>query len=153
MTYMRLVEGGSLAIGDGQGRGYVEVCEGLSVKTWSMSFERLHTYSYTNCHQAYHMVTALNKIMSTQDQGGRPHQPQPLTAQPLHERNHSPIRSPRYRLRCNNRSGKQALRHHSRLANLLSQHLIIFIGQTLFSIPQHKRPFASTILLHISYGL
>lgn len=36
VTYMRLVEGGSLAIGDGPGRGYVEVCEGLSVKTWSM---------------------------------------------------------------------------------------------------------------------
>lgn len=36
VTYMRLVEGGSLAIGDGEGRGYIEVCEGLSVKTWSM---------------------------------------------------------------------------------------------------------------------
>ncbi len=37
VTYMRLVEGGSPALGDGDGKGYVEVCEGLSVKTWSVS--------------------------------------------------------------------------------------------------------------------
>jgi hypothetical protein len=37
VTYMRLVEGGSLAVGDGEGRGYVEICNGLSVKTWSVS--------------------------------------------------------------------------------------------------------------------
>lgn len=38
VTYMRLVEGGSLAIGDGEARGYVEICEDLSVKTWSMFY-------------------------------------------------------------------------------------------------------------------
>lgn len=37
VTYMRLVEGGSPALGDGDGKGYVEICEGLSVKTWSVS--------------------------------------------------------------------------------------------------------------------
>jgi cAMP phosphodiesterase len=37
VTYMRLVEGGSPALGAGDGKGYVEVCEGLSVKTWSVS--------------------------------------------------------------------------------------------------------------------
>ena len=37
VTYMRLVEGGSPALGDGEGKGYVEICEGLSVKTWSVS--------------------------------------------------------------------------------------------------------------------
>ena len=37
VTYMRLVEGGSPALGDGEGKGYVEVCEGLSVKTWGVS--------------------------------------------------------------------------------------------------------------------
>ncbi|KAN0115072.1 cAMP phosphodiesterases class-II domain containing protein [Hyaloscypha variabilis] len=37
VTYMRLVEGGSPALGDGDGKGYVEVCEGLSVKTWGVS--------------------------------------------------------------------------------------------------------------------
>ena len=37
VTYMRLVEGGSPALGDGDGKGYIEICEGLSVKTWSVS--------------------------------------------------------------------------------------------------------------------
>ncbi|TVY26309.1 3',5'-cyclic-nucleotide phosphodiesterase [Lachnellula hyalina] len=37
VTYMRLVEGGSPAMGDGEGKGYMEICEGLSVKTWSVS--------------------------------------------------------------------------------------------------------------------
>jgi cAMP phosphodiesterase len=37
VTYMRLVEGGSPAFGEGEGKGYVEVCDGLSVKTWSVS--------------------------------------------------------------------------------------------------------------------
>lgn len=37
LTYMRLVEGGSPALGDGEGRGYMEVCDGLLVKTWSVS--------------------------------------------------------------------------------------------------------------------
>lgn len=37
VTYMRLMEGGSPALGDGEGKGYVEVCEGLSVKTWGVS--------------------------------------------------------------------------------------------------------------------
>ncbi|KAM3499322.1 hypothetical protein MY10362_007411 [Beauveria mimosiformis] len=37
ITYLRLVEGGSPALGDGEGKGYLEVCEGLQVKTWSVS--------------------------------------------------------------------------------------------------------------------
>jgi cAMP phosphodiesterase len=37
VSYMRLVDGGSLALGAGDGRGYVEVCEGLTVKSWSVS--------------------------------------------------------------------------------------------------------------------
>lgn len=37
VTYMRLVDGGSPAIGDGSGKGYVEISEGLSVKAWSLS--------------------------------------------------------------------------------------------------------------------
>lgn len=37
VTYKRLVDGGSPAMGDGDGKGYVEICEGLSVKTWSIS--------------------------------------------------------------------------------------------------------------------
>ncbi|KAJ9151767.1 Cyclic-AMP phosphodiesterase, class-II [Pleurostoma richardsiae] len=37
VTYMRLVDGGSPAIGDGEGRGYVELSDGLSVKIWGVS--------------------------------------------------------------------------------------------------------------------
>jgi cAMP phosphodiesterase len=37
VSYMRLVEGGNVALGDGDGRGYIELCDGLSVKAWSVS--------------------------------------------------------------------------------------------------------------------
>ncbi|ATY61041.1 Cyclic-AMP class-II [Cordyceps militaris] len=37
LTYLRLVEGGSPALGDGDAKGYLEVCDGLQVKTWSVS--------------------------------------------------------------------------------------------------------------------
>ncbi|KAL2015862.1 hypothetical protein VTK56DRAFT_4681 [Thermocarpiscus australiensis] len=37
VTYMRLVEGGSPALGEGEGRGYLEICGGLAVKIWSVS--------------------------------------------------------------------------------------------------------------------
>lgn len=37
VTYMRLMEGGSAALGNAGSRGYVEICEGLSIKTWSVS--------------------------------------------------------------------------------------------------------------------
>lgn len=37
VSYMRLAEGGNLAIGEGEGRGYIEVCDGLAVKGLSVS--------------------------------------------------------------------------------------------------------------------
>ncbi|CAK7215547.1 3',5'-cyclic-nucleotide phosphodiesterase pde1 [Sporothrix bragantina] len=37
VTFMRLVEGGSPALGDGDGRGYVEISDGLAVKIWGVS--------------------------------------------------------------------------------------------------------------------
>ena len=37
VSYMRLVEGGNVALGTGDGRGYIELCDGLSVKSWSIS--------------------------------------------------------------------------------------------------------------------
>ncbi|KAG9257119.1 cAMP phosphodiesterases class-II-domain-containing protein [Emericellopsis atlantica] len=37
VTYLRLVEGGSPALGDGEGRGYSEICDGLLVKIWGVS--------------------------------------------------------------------------------------------------------------------
>ncbi|TLS31014.1 hypothetical protein PpBr36_03728 [Pyricularia pennisetigena] len=37
VTYNRLVEGGSPAIGEGDGRGYLEISDGLAVKVWCVS--------------------------------------------------------------------------------------------------------------------
>ena len=37
VSYSRLVEGGNLALGDGDSRGYIEVVEDLAVKCWSVS--------------------------------------------------------------------------------------------------------------------
>ncbi|KAH8673782.1 cAMP phosphodiesterases class-II-domain-containing protein [Xylariales sp. PMI_506] len=37
VTYMRLVEGGSPALGEGDGKGYLEVSDGLSVKMFAVS--------------------------------------------------------------------------------------------------------------------
>lgn len=37
VTYTRLVEGGSPAIGDGESKGYLEVADRLAVKAWSVS--------------------------------------------------------------------------------------------------------------------
>jgi len=37
VTYLRLNEGGSPALGEGLSKGYIEVCEGLNVKTWGIS--------------------------------------------------------------------------------------------------------------------
>ena len=37
VSYMRLVEGGNIQFGDGESRGYIEVCDGLAAKSWSVS--------------------------------------------------------------------------------------------------------------------
>ena len=37
VTYMRLTEGGNIALGHGEGQGYIEICDGLTVKCWSIS--------------------------------------------------------------------------------------------------------------------
>jgi cAMP phosphodiesterase len=37
VSYQRLIEGGNVALGAGEGRGYIEVCDGLAVKAWSVS--------------------------------------------------------------------------------------------------------------------
>lgn len=47
VSFQRLTEGGNLSLGDGEGRGYVEVCDGLAVKGWSISHGhcmRQHTH-------------------------------------------------------------------------------------------------------------
>lgn len=38
VIYLRLVEGGSLVMGDGEGKGYLEICDGLFVKGFSVSY-------------------------------------------------------------------------------------------------------------------
>ena len=46
VSYMRLAEGGNLAIGEGEGRGYIEVCDGLAVKALSVSHGKcMHNHS------------------------------------------------------------------------------------------------------------
>ncbi|KAK3357760.1 low-affinity cAMP phosphodiesterase [Lasiosphaeria hispida] len=37
ITYTRLLDGGSPALGEGEGRGYLEISDGLAVKTWGVS--------------------------------------------------------------------------------------------------------------------
>ncbi|KAL9094197.1 MAG: hypothetical protein Q9165_003612 [Trypethelium subeluteriae] len=37
VTFQRLAEGGNIALGAGEGRGYIEVCDGLSVRGWKVS--------------------------------------------------------------------------------------------------------------------
>lgn len=37
VTYTRLVEGGSPALGEGEGRGYLEICDNIAVKAWCVS--------------------------------------------------------------------------------------------------------------------
>ncbi|KAI4142919.1 MAG: hypothetical protein LQ340_007171 [Diploschistes diacapsis] len=37
VSFQRLTEGGNLALGDGEGIGYIEVCDGLAVKAWGVS--------------------------------------------------------------------------------------------------------------------
>ncbi|KAL6804767.1 cAMP phosphodiesterases class-II domain-containing protein [Trichoderma sp. SZMC 28013] len=51
LTYLRLVEGGSPALGE----GYLEVCDGLLVKTWSVSHGHCmekHSHRGSFCHPA-----------------------------------------------------------------------------------------------------
>jgi elongation factor 1-gamma len=40
VTFQRLTEGGNLALGEGESRGYIEVCEGLAVKAFRVSHGR-----------------------------------------------------------------------------------------------------------------
>ena len=59
VSYMRLVEGGNIQFGDGESRGYIEVCDGLAVKCWSVSHgqcmrkHRSHGSNSGSTHEAY----------------------------------------------------------------------------------------------------
>lgn len=42
VTYRRLIEGGNPRLGYGESRGYVNVCDGLATKCWSISHGKCH---------------------------------------------------------------------------------------------------------------
>ncbi len=51
ISYTRLSEGGNPALGDGEGQGYIEVCDGLAVKSWGVSHGncmKRHVHSGSN---------------------------------------------------------------------------------------------------------
>ncbi|EXJ87436.1 hypothetical protein A1O3_04396 [Capronia epimyces CBS 606.96] len=51
VTYRRLIEGGNLRLGLGESRGYVNVCDGLATKCWSLSHGRCQRRSHSISHQ------------------------------------------------------------------------------------------------------
>ncbi|ETN42825.1 uncharacterized protein HMPREF1541_01983 [Cyphellophora europaea CBS 101466] len=51
VTYRRLIEGGNPRLGAGQARGYVNVCDGLATKCWSVSHGKCHRRSHSLAHQ------------------------------------------------------------------------------------------------------
>ena len=52
MTYMRLVAGGNDNLGDGAGRGYIEVCDGLTAKGFPVSHGRCTRRSMNHGHES-----------------------------------------------------------------------------------------------------
>lgn len=85
------MEGGSPALGDGEGKGYLEVCEGLQVKTWSVSHghclekhsHRGSTASSPSTRYGSHDASSGNLVYTPRrDTYGTPHmqhQQQPLS--------------------------------------------------------------------------
>jgi cAMP phosphodiesterase len=51
VTYRRLIEGGNPRLGLGESRGYVNVCDGLATKCWSISHGKCHRRSHSVSHQ------------------------------------------------------------------------------------------------------
>ncbi|KAJ4158456.1 uncharacterized protein LMH87_008981 [Akanthomyces muscarius] len=88
LTYLRLMEGGSPALGDGEGKGYLEVCEGLQVKTWSVSHghclekhsHRGSTASNPSTRYGSHDASSGNfNYTPRRDTYGTPHMQQPMS--------------------------------------------------------------------------
>ncbi len=50
VTYRRLIEGGNPRLGFGEARGYVNVCDGLATKCWSVSHGKCHRRSHSVSH-------------------------------------------------------------------------------------------------------
>jgi cAMP phosphodiesterase len=51
VTYRRLIEGGNPRLGLGEARGYVNVCDGLATKCWSVSHGKCHRRAHSVSHQ------------------------------------------------------------------------------------------------------
>ena len=51
VTYRRLIEGGNPRLGLGESRGYVNVCDGLATKCWSISHGKCHRRAHSVSHQ------------------------------------------------------------------------------------------------------
>ncbi|KAI9675653.1 MAG: 3',5'-cyclic-nucleotide phosphodiesterase pde1 [Caeruleum heppii] len=71
VSYMRLVEGGNIALGEGDGRGYIEVCDGLGVKSWSVSHGKcmtrhVHRSGSAGAHSEYGPGSNVSRRVSTQ---------------------------------------------------------------------------------------
>lgn len=85
VSYMRLAEGGNIAIGEGEGRGYIEVCDGLAVKSRSVSHGKCMHNHMRQSSGSGHTQEAFTESLSR-----RPSQnvstPQPFQ----HAQNHGP---------------------------------------------------------------
>ncbi|PSK51883.1 hypothetical protein B9Z65_3150 [Elsinoe australis] len=51
VTFQRLKEGGDVMVGEGEGRGYIEVCEGLSTKAFKISHGKCMRAGATESHR------------------------------------------------------------------------------------------------------
>ncbi|KAF4550660.1 cAMP phosphodiesterases class-II-like protein [Elsinoe fawcettii] len=51
VTFQRLKEGGDVMVGEGEGRGYIEVCEGLSTKAFKISHGKCMRPGTTESHR------------------------------------------------------------------------------------------------------
>jgi hypothetical protein len=60
VSYMRLAQGGNVALGNGNGRGYIEVSDGLAVRSWAVS----HGHSMKKFNHRGSNAGLNNEIMS-----------------------------------------------------------------------------------------
>ncbi|KAL5114252.1 elongation factor EF-1 gamma subunit [Pleosporales sp. CAS-2024a] len=75
VTFQRLAEGGNIALGEGSGRGYIEVCDGLGVKGFKISHGHcmrapaLHRGSNVNLPEtpAFQHLAATHHVGPTED--------------------------------------------------------------------------------------
>lgn len=77
VSYQRLQEGGSVAVGFGDGTGYIEICEGLTVKCQSISHGKC---SQNHTHRgSYPSIVDHSQHYSTSRRGSRASTPPPMS--------------------------------------------------------------------------